>query len=1367
MELNSSVNTFIGGMNMDSDISLLKENQYTYAENIRLLANEDSTTGVLQNRDCLKKFESQLKEGETILGTVVTRVFRINKSIECIVVITLYNDINNIYIVNINNELQWELFLSAGLGWTSDLKIIANYESDTVSKIYIADEKRQLKAINLNKSYDKAAQYDQYSFDITPVAILPPPDFVKLTKGNLEVGSVQYAYQLFSKNGAESPISSVSELIYIPRKHNQGVSTNTEGGNIGDISDNGCQIRITIKQSVEFDMIRIYRIHYTKNNSIPNVFIIQETDIIDDEILYQDTQNNLVSSITVDEFNALVLQAFVPKTIEKHDNRLFAANILHNDWDVDYDTRAYRCDINGNIQLTHGDITQNIYGKLLKDGTIDGNSVPEKHDCINPSNQLLFEEDSFKYVYGYDEFGQLIYGGTGPNISYEFCYTRLNLSDSPPKNSNEALEQFTTVSDSIELRNEGLLKSQIHVLSDSGDILHSIPVPDTGILRNYSDSYFTSKCLGYQRDEIYRFGIVFYNNKHQKTPVHWIGDIRMPCQRMVGTDRNSKILPFHFNEPLEVDGSEVKLSELVGYALGVSFKINNKDKLKEQGVVAYEIVRCARTELDRTIVTQGITSSLVKFDYWGEDKDYMGNADIRPMALFNMGSRYSTQSNNEGVHHYWNDSPTVEKDIPTTYIEFVSPEIVISGESVVDNIVNGKLCRLYWSSTFTTTMSEYYITEDNTTEQYAQHNYNWAIPQTIVHTNIPDHPHGTSNPSCGTLKLSEDPREGYEDYLYLLYFNHFINSSDDRGRYGNALIEKYYDNFYDGNSIIIESHSIDDAIVSRLLPFIHNDEEAKSYAQPIGNRLYVNTTVASKNILSNHGRNAILKMSNTFNTTSSFFDSFLPVISKHGQMNTAAIVNIKQHSSMYGGEWYVNRINSTYISCDAYLNIDVDQDNLCVFGGDTYIGVFDYAHTTMRQMSNDPTKDTEKTLFVNCYIPLESTINLNLLNDTFSKTIVDGVGQNLIQYEPTVTQNYVQSNPLYEYNSAYSADGNAQIFVQELLYTDENPIYETRITCSELKTNNEIIDSWTKFKFANYLDVDNSYGKITNLKSFNGKLLFWQDSSVGVAAVNERSLIQDNNISALTLGTGGILVRYDYHTTLNGSSVCNDRSICNSTSTLYWYDQSKNEICAINNTVMELSKVKGVKSWTNKLDKHDALGWYDWKYNEVLFQHPSDEKERSLVFNEQLNVFTSFYDYPVSHVAQMTDKLVTLDSFGNLYLHGVEENYEPFISNIKYVINKGYPETKVYDNVWFDALFEKNELVKSVVFKTKTQETKPISYKDIENREDTYRFPIPRDKNGVARMRGKYLICDYTFDCINDGDFKIPYIKTTFRISRV
>ena len=148
------------------------------------------------------------------------------------------------------------------------------------------------------------------------------------------------------------------------------------------------------------------------------------------------------------------------------------------------------------------------------------------------------------------------------------------------------------MSDEITLKNEGLLTSSITVLGDTNGTLGKIPVPESGILRNYSDSYFTAKCLGYQRDEIYRFGIVFYNNRQQKTSVHWIGDIKMPCQRMAGTDIYSKIHPFHFNEPLERDDSTIKLSELVGYSLGVSFRLRNLDKLKEQGVVAYEIVRC-------------------------------------------------------------------------------------------------------------------------------------------------------------------------------------------------------------------------------------------------------------------------------------------------------------------------------------------------------------------------------------------------------------------------------------------------------------------------------------------------------------------------------------------------------------------------------------------------------------------------------------------------------------------------------------------------------------------------------------------------------------------------------------------------------
>jgi hypothetical protein len=47
MELNSQINTFSKGMNLDTDVAMLPEGQYRYAENIRLLADAESTTGVL------------------------------------------------------------------------------------------------------------------------------------------------------------------------------------------------------------------------------------------------------------------------------------------------------------------------------------------------------------------------------------------------------------------------------------------------------------------------------------------------------------------------------------------------------------------------------------------------------------------------------------------------------------------------------------------------------------------------------------------------------------------------------------------------------------------------------------------------------------------------------------------------------------------------------------------------------------------------------------------------------------------------------------------------------------------------------------------------------------------------------------------------------------------------------------------------------------------------------------------------------------------------------------------------------------------------------------------------------------------------
>ena len=42
-------NTFVGGMNLDTDVTMIPDNQYRYAENVRVITDTDGTTGVLQN----------------------------------------------------------------------------------------------------------------------------------------------------------------------------------------------------------------------------------------------------------------------------------------------------------------------------------------------------------------------------------------------------------------------------------------------------------------------------------------------------------------------------------------------------------------------------------------------------------------------------------------------------------------------------------------------------------------------------------------------------------------------------------------------------------------------------------------------------------------------------------------------------------------------------------------------------------------------------------------------------------------------------------------------------------------------------------------------------------------------------------------------------------------------------------------------------------------------------------------------------------------------------------------------------------------------------------------------------------------------
>lgn len=1352
IEINSQTNVFNRGLDIDSDVSQLGEGKYRYAENIRFVTNNNGTTGVLQNIDYVRKYTIGIPQDETILGTSNTLLYDWEKksTIEVGIVVTkkYVNRLpyNTIYVVSgfDSVDLETRAVVKGYLDIEKNVNIVTNYESSNVSNIYITDGTSPIKVINIEEqlSLIKSSGIKEISdptrFDITPGSVLIPFHYESTVNGVLPAGAIQYAYQLFNMHGGETPVSALSEVV--PLVNQIASSKKAKGGVKKDITDMGCQIKASFMNDGRFDRMRIYAIVYLDNVSVPNIYIANEVKIPQSaeyefiDCTYTDTGNGYLSQITIDEFNAMTPYEFTATSIEKIQNRLFASNIQELTWDVEFDARAYRCDQTGIILLESGS-GDRIHGVLKSNGKVydmtglNELTVPEEHDCINPTNVNILENDS-TYTYGVDLNGEKVRGGSGPNVRYKFVYTRMELSQASPSNSG------TTVNFDASDKTK-TFKSYY----EDGTECHVVSVANA-VIPNYSDPYVCANFLGYQRDEIYRFGIIFYNNKGIPSPVHWIGDIKMPAT-YYNENTSSKIYPFHYAD----NGTEI-----AAYALGIEFTVSN---IPEE-VYAYEIVRCDRTASDRTVVCQGALGATFQYD---TDSEYMyGPSDTRFFTSLMLPKKTMY------MYGYWDgiakyDPINVREDC----FEFASPEICIGGDSTTALITNGYLHPLYYATSYAGNILGKYRTA--------------VMPLNVTST--------TGEIEENTYRVLENNAAGLTTFRKDNKLYYSLGKDKDGGDNVRCAVFKHYLIKETNTLTTLKPKKIDECSITRMIPYQRNWHDLRNYVQPFGEYSIINASFHRGSIFPNHGISGILIVKNldVFIPLTTATTDFMP---SYNEFNTTAICNVKKNIVPYNGNAYVNRQTNVYQSCGCFQSRDKDGVPVICYGGDTYLCIFDYQNTVFAQNENDYKKQNRHYVCHASYLPLETVINLNYrTTDSFNSLSSYNLGENFIQIEPIATAYYTQDEPLYGYNSVYSTQSGSKQYIPKGIYAEDNMMNNCRIVSSEAKSNNEMLDSWTKFKVANYLDVDTKYGPITNLKAFKNKLYYWQNSAVGIASVNERSLITDSNMAELTLGTGGILTRFDYIAEQNGSSIVNDKSIVASENYIYWYDFDKNEICQLGQGINKLSKSGNVQSYLNSLhsnSKKNAVSFYDHKYNEVWFRL----YDKALIFNEQLNVFTSFYTHNPNWFFPFSDKLITIKDNNMYYLHNIydvnSEDIEERISKIQFVVNKDTTNTKVFDNVVFsaDLVDNKNQIpniVKDVVFKTKTQETAPIDFNDIDLREDNYRFAISREKvddesmvqlsskSYLGRMRGKYLVCDYTFDCNDNREFKIPYIKTTYRYS--
>lgn len=1342
MNATRQINTFSAGMNMDVDYSLLKENQYAYAENIRILTNEGSSMGAMQNIEgFLSCNPSLVIAGETIIHTTTIRDWAI--------VITNINNTSNFSIYRYDfsasdSESQVTKIVNARpLGLTASsnkvyaISSVCRWESNDNVKLYLSDGQKQIKVINIDDSHiSKNSNITEDDITIVPTASLPPFEFRGFGSGGLQSGSIQYCYQLFQKRGLESALSQLTPLFNLNQKDSVSNSREIIGSLQNQNTGKSVKLRVT-NSNTKFDRARIISIFYKNRNDAPTISIIDDINIEGTTVIeYEDRGNNYTSELSVDEFNMLTGYSFVPEVIESKDNRLFAANITEDTWDVEYDARAYRANSSGNVLLL-SNTNRNITFPISSVATYE---VPEDHDCICPYN-ITGEE--YKYIYG--STGQMILGGQGRNVKYRFITTNL-VEDESTITNNRLSENFT-------FNTTPKTRSYLTIHYENNEKTSQLPLSSSSSrIFNYGDSEIAAKVKGYMRDEIYRFGIVLYNDRGLASPVHWIADIRMPSVR----DDDFEI--FTFNESNEY-GNNITLTTK---PLGIEFEVDN---LPDE-VVRYEIVRCDRTLSDRTILAQGLVSCVTNYDY--------DSSTLTPFPYLSYNSIHGYESRvHNAEYQYIFDLASTQSQ---NYFIFVSPEVCVNRDNSTELISKFQTVEKLMSLT-----SPIYndLTFWTNQELSAVGNKMFANAKAI---------RNTSNVITSQNTYRYEQNNGLViDGKLILY------SGGDETPY-NALLSKYYVGDVDST---VRTANIDSANYSG--PSGAFMESGKDWpwhnadGTPISEKTYYNwvwdnirtaddgevdeTDANNVRKYGPHGICAVFKSDDMINN--------IPLLTSDTAINGVILCNMKQSIIPYGGNSYSAKQNSVYITTG--VNADANTNTVLCFGGDTYINILDYNVCMFAYYTDDYHSNEANKLFSGAFFPVESSVNLMLTSSdsSINRTYEAGSGyaNHFVQDDIiSVGDIYSQNTPSYSYNDAYSAQPTLKQFVGKSIYDIDNLLTDTRIMASELKTNNEVTDSWTKFKVANYLDVDTRYGSINDMKLFHNYLLFWQTDAFGIAAVNERSLITDNNPGALTLGTGGILDRFDYITTKNGEAPNQLRANTQSDSTVYWFDSKRNEICAYDSQLNTVSKLKGVQSYLNfnkDIFLLDPITVYDKKYNEVLFTL----ENKTLVFNEQLGAFTSFYTYKPDYYAEFSDKLYL---FKNLKLYkynsGEErdlDNDKAKISYIKFIVNQGYPQTKTFDNVEYGGDFTYGTNFDNIYFETKRQTSFTLTQNDIDYREDTYKFCIPRssrelneaeelvNKSYRDRMKGKYLVCHYKYDCNGGNTFKVPYISTAYRNSLI
>lgn len=236
---------------------------------------------------------------------------------------------------------------------------------------------------------------------------------------------------------------------------------------------------------------------------------------------------------------------------------------------------------------------------------------------------------------------------------------------------------------------------------------------------------------------------------------------------------------------------------------------------------------------------------------------------------------------------------------------------------------------------------------------------------------------------------------------------------------------------------------------------------------------------------------------------------------------------------------------------------------------------------------------------VGFYWANECNSNYNLRRGRKASNVSMG-GASGLGWQPPVLEDY-------SYNDGYSSEGAQFTYPALPVGFTNNGRFPARARFAGQKIIGEIIDSFRVFLINDYIDVNVQSGEINNLRAKGDYVYYWQNHAVGSMPILERQMISATQGAATTLGTGGVLSRFDIISPKYGNQ--HQHGLTETIDGWIWFDMRNKDVCvmSLGGGVTEITVPLGVKSFFNEVFLERLTALYNDTYlNSQTYDISSD-----------------------------------------------------------------------------------------------------------------------------------------------------------------